>query len=138
MMSTARAGGQRRRSLLAIDTSDGHLVNEVWDGPQADIEIVTFSPLTDDQRILAMTSRSGFKQPFIWNPLTDERVDLDCGDLPGEIIPLDWSPDGSTILLCQLHRGQQQLYGYRLADRALTRLAASRRHVLRSHHRRAG
>ena len=87
MISTARAGGQRRRSLLAIDTSDGHLVNELWDGSQADIEIVTFSPLPDDRRILAMTSRSGFRHPFIWNPLTGEHLDLDCGDLPGEIVP---------------------------------------------------
>jgi dipeptidyl aminopeptidase/acylaminoacyl peptidase len=123
MISTARAGGQRRRSLLALDMRDGHLVNEVWDGLQADIEIVTFAPLPDDLRILAMTSRSGFKQPFIWNPANNERLDLDCGDLPGEIVPLDWSPDGASILLCQLHRGQQQLYGYRLANRALTRLA---------------
>ena len=122
MISTARAGGQRRRSLLAIDTRDGHLVNELWDGPQADIEIATFSPLPDDPRLLAMTSRSGFKQPFLWNPLTAERIDLECGDLPGEIVPLDWSPDGATILLGQLHRGQEQLYGYRLADQALTRL----------------
>ncbi len=122
MMSTARAAGQRRRSLLAIDTDDGRLVNEVWDGPQADIEIVTFSPQPDDSRILAMTSRAGFKRPFVWNPLTDERLDLECGDLPGEIVPLDWSPDGTSILLCQLFRGGQQLYGYRLADRALTRL----------------
>jgi dipeptidyl aminopeptidase/acylaminoacyl peptidase len=122
MMSTARAGGQRRRSLLAIDTGDGRLVNELWDGPQADIEIVTFSPRQDDSRLLAMTSRSGFKQPFIWDPLADERSDLACGGLPGEIVPLDWSPDGSTILLCQLQRGQEQLYSYRLADRALTRL----------------
>jgi dipeptidyl aminopeptidase/acylaminoacyl peptidase len=121
MMSTARAGGQRRRSLLALDTRDGHLVNEVWDGPQADIEIVTFSPLPDDRRVLSMTSRSGFRQPFIWNPANNERFDLDC-NLPGEIIPLDWSPDGMTILLCQLYRGQQQLYGYRLADQLLTRI----------------
>jgi len=97
-------------------------VSELWDGPQADIEIATFSPLPDDPRLLAMTSRAGFKQPFLWNPLTAERIDLECGDLPGEIVPLDWSPDGATILLCQLHRGQEQLYGYRLADRALTRL----------------
>ncbi|CAG0930395.1 acylaminoacyl-peptidase [Thermoflexales bacterium] len=123
MMSTARAGGQRRRSLLAIDTDDGHLVNEVWDGPQADIEIVAFAPLADDQRILAMTSRSGFKRPFLWNPANDERLDLDCGDLEGEVVPLDWSPDGAHILLCQLQRGQQQLYTYRLADRTLTRLS---------------
>lgn len=125
MISTARSGGQRRRSLLAIDTNDGHLVNELWDGPQADIEIITFSPLPDDQRILAMTSRSGFKHPFIWNPLNNERTDLDCGDLEGEVVPLDWSPAGETILLCQLHRGQQQLYRYHLADRALTRLQHS-------------
>ena len=117
MISTARASGQRRRSLLALDTSDGHLVNELWDGPQADIEIVTCSPLPADRRILAMTSRSGFKRPFIWNPDNNERIDLDCGDLPGEIVPLDWSPDGERILLCQLHRGQQQLYSYHLTDR---------------------
>ena len=123
MISTARANGQRRRSLLAIDTSEGHLVNEVWDGPQADIEIITFSPLPDDPSILAMTSRSGFKRPFIWNPISNQRIDLECGDLPGEIVPLDWSPDGSTILLCQLQRGQEQLFRYGLADRALTRLA---------------
>ncbi len=120
MISTARAGGQRRRSLLAIDTTDGQLIGEVWDGPQADIEIVTFAPGLDDRRILAMTSRSGFKRPFVWNPVNDERSDLDCGDLAGEVVPLDWSPDGDNILLCQLHRGQQQLYRYRLSDRVLT------------------
>jgi len=62
MISTARAGGQRRRSLLAIDTRDGHLVNELWTAA-GDIEIVTFSPLPDDLRLLAMTSRSVSSSP---------------------------------------------------------------------------
>jgi len=66
-------------------------VKELWDGPQADIEIVAFSPLADDPRILARTSRAGFKRPFIWNPLTAERSELECDDLPGEIVR-DWSP----------------------------------------------
>ncbi len=122
MMSTARAGGQRHRSVLAIDTSDGHLVNEVWDGAEADIEIITFSPLPHDERILAMSSRSGFRRPFVWDPCSGERFDLACDDLEGDIIPLDWSPDGEQILLCQMNRAQQQLYRYDLPSQAPFRL----------------
>ena len=122
MMSTARAGGQRHRSVLAIDTTDGHLVGEVWDGPEADIEIVTFSPLPQDKRILAMTSRSGFRRPFIWDPCTDERIDLGCDELEGDVLSVDWSPDGQRVLLCQINRAQQQLYSYDLASQILTRL----------------
>jgi hypothetical protein len=122
MISTARVGGQRHRSLLAIDTTDGHLVGEVWDGPEADIEIVTFSPLHPDQRILAMTSRSGFRRPFIWNPHPDERLDLSCDELDGDALPVDWSPDGQRILLCQINRAQQQLYVYDLVSYTLSHL----------------
>lgn len=122
MMSTARAGGQRHRSVLAIDTADGHLVNELWDGPEADIEIVTFSPSPQDQRILAMTSRGAFRRPFIWDPCTDERRDLNCDELEGDVLSVDWSPDGQRILLCQINRAQQQLYSYDLARQSLTRL----------------
>lgn len=123
MQSTARAGGQRRRSILAIDTTDGHLINEVWDGPEADIEIITFAPLPQDERILAMSSRSGFRRPFVWNPCSGERVDLACADLEGDIIPLDWSPDDAQILLCQMNRAQQQLYRYDLPSQTLIRLS---------------
>ncbi len=122
MMSTARAGGRRHRSLLAIDTKDGHLVGEVWDGPEADIEIVTFSPLLQDERILAMTSRAGFRRPFIWNPYTSERLDLACDELEGDVLVVDWSPDGQRVLLCQINRAQQQLYSYDLTSQTLTRL----------------
>jgi dipeptidyl aminopeptidase/acylaminoacyl peptidase len=122
LISTARARGQRHRSALAIDTTDGHLVSEVWDGPEADIELATFSPLAQDERILAMTSRSGFRQPFIWNPLTNERLDLACNELEGDVLPVDWSPDGQRILLCQINRAQQRLYAYDLTRRTLTRL----------------
>jgi dipeptidyl aminopeptidase/acylaminoacyl peptidase len=122
MMSTARAGGQRHRSALAIDTADGHLVGEIWDGPEADIEIVTFSPLSHDDRILAMSSRSGFRQSFIWNPRTGERSDLACDELEGDVLSVDWSPDGQRILLCQINHAQQQLYTYDLTSQALTRL----------------
>jgi dienelactone hydrolase len=122
MQSTARAGGQRHRSILAIDTTDGHLVNETWDGPEADIEIATFSPLPHDQRILAMTSRGEFRRPFIWDPCTNERIDLACKELEGDVLAVDWSPDGSKILLCQINRAQQRLYIYNLTTQQLTYL----------------
>lgn len=121
-MSTARAEGQRHRSVLAIDTTDGYLAGEVWDGPEADIEIVTFSPLPHDERILAMSSRSGFRRPFIWNPRSDERFDLACDELEGDVLPADWSPDRQRILLCQISRAQQQLHAYDLTSQILTRL----------------
>ncbi len=122
MISTARAGGQRHRSLLAINTANGNVMGEVWDGPEADIEIVAFSPLPGDARILAMTSRSGFRRPFVWDPLSDERVDLAGDSLEGDIIPLDWSPGDEQILLCQMNRAQQQLYRYNLPSQVLVRL----------------
>jgi dienelactone hydrolase len=122
MQSTARAGGQRRRSILAIDTSDSRLVNEVWDGPEADIEIVTFSPLPHDERILAMTSRGEFRRPLIWDPCTGERLDLVCEELEGDVLAVDWSPDGNRILLCQINRAQQRLHIYNLTTQQLTYL----------------
>jgi dipeptidyl aminopeptidase/acylaminoacyl peptidase len=45
-----------------------------------------------------------------------------CDELQGEVLPVDWSPDGQHILLCQLNRAQQQLYSYDLASQTLTRL----------------
>lgn len=119
MQSTARAGGQRRRSILAIDTTDGHLVNEVWDGLEADIGIVTFSPLPHDHRILAMTSRGEFRRPLIWDPSTGERLDLTCEELEGDVVSIDWSPDGKKILLCQINRAQQRLHVYDLENQRL-------------------
>jgi dipeptidyl aminopeptidase/acylaminoacyl peptidase len=81
-----------------------------------------FSPVAGDPRILATTSRSGYLRPLIWNPRTDERIDLDFPELGGEVAPLDWSADGARLLLCQIDRAAQRLYTYDLDSGTLTRL----------------
>lgn len=122
LISSERAGGQRRYSTVALDTSDGSVIGELWDGLEASVEVIRFSPVAGDSRLVATTSRSGFIRPVIWNPRTDERIDLDLPDLTGEVAPVDWSADGTRLLLCQTDRAAQQLYSYDLASATLTRL----------------
>src|SRR4029078_12403482 len=65
---------------------------------------------------------SGLNRPFIWNPHTSERIDLDLPELTGDVLPLDWSPDGKRLLLFQLTQAVQQLYLYELKAHSLTKL----------------
>src|SRR5574339_1135086 len=67
-------------------------------------------------------NRSGLNRPFIWNPRTDERMDLDFPGLAGEVVPLDWSHDGRYLLLCQLNEAIQQLHLFDLQDQTLKKL----------------
>ena len=109
-------------NLIAFDTATGAQIAELWDGEGTSIEPLGFSPEPGDLRLAGTTNRSGVKRPFIWNPRTDERIDLDFPDLAGEVVPLDWSPDGKCILLCQFTQAVQQLYLYELTAQTLTKL----------------
>ncbi len=119
--STERTGMQHY-SLLAFDTISGEQIGELWDGPENSLGAVAFSPVAGDYRLLGTTNRTGVTRPLIWNPRTGERVDLAFEELEGDISPLDWSPDGKRILLCQFNRAVQQLYIYNLTDKTLKRL----------------
>jgi dipeptidyl aminopeptidase/acylaminoacyl peptidase len=119
--SVARAGGVRHYTLLAVDADTGGVVAELNDGPEAAVVGVTFSPLDGDGRLLARTTRTRFVRPVIWDPRTGDRRDLDVGGLDGEVEPLDWSPDGRRVLLCQ-PAGRQRLHVYDLDADRLTSL----------------
>lgn len=119
--STERAG-KLQFSLLAFDRSNGSQIAELYDGPDTSITPVAFSPVEGDFRLLAGSDRSGYDRPLIWNPRTGERVDFDLGDVAGDVVPLDWSPDGTRVLLCRFHLAVQQLYVYDLSSRKLERL----------------
>lgn len=122
MISTARAGGQRRYSTIVIDTASGEIVAELWDGPEASVEAVCFAPLPGDLRLLATTSRSGFVRPLIWDTASGAHIDFDLPELGGEVMALDWSPDGRFLLLCQIDRAEQQLYLLEIASGRLQRI----------------
>ena len=54
--------------------------------------------------------RDGWLRPAIWSP-GDEPTLLDV-DMLGDVVPTDWSADGRTILLFQLHRAGGALLLY--------------------------
>jgi dipeptidyl aminopeptidase/acylaminoacyl peptidase len=109
-------------SLMAYDTITGELVNELWDGEGSSHNFASFSPLPDDARVLATSSKSGYERPLIWNPRTGERHDIAAEGIPGELTPWAWSPDARTVLLCQLNQAVYQLYRYDVATRQMTKL----------------
>ncbi|HET8684281.1 MAG TPA: prolyl oligopeptidase family serine peptidase [Micromonosporaceae bacterium] len=119
--STARARGLRRYTLLVFDTATGDQVAELDDGREAKVVGIRFSPVPGDGRVLASTNRTGFVRPVIWDPRTGERHDPQLPGLSGDVVPVDWSPDGGRILLCQL-AGPQQLHSYDLTEHTVTRL----------------
>jgi dipeptidyl aminopeptidase/acylaminoacyl peptidase len=116
--STARAGGVRHHTLLALDAGTGEVVGELADDG-ASVVGVRFSPLPADARLLATTTRTGFVRPVIWDPRTGARRDVELPGVAGEVRPLDWSADGRRLLLCQ-PAGRQRLHVYDLdGDRLL-------------------
>jgi WD40 repeat protein len=51
-------------------------------------------------------------RPAVWDG--DALTPIDT-DMPGDVVPADWSPDGSTILLSQTYRAGGAFYLYRVA-----------------------
>ncbi|HJR81077.1 MAG TPA: prolyl oligopeptidase family serine peptidase [Anaerolineales bacterium] len=109
-------------NLLAFETATGDQIAELWDGEGTSLDPLLFSPRPGDLRLAGTTNRSGLKRPFIWNPRTNERIDLDLPGLTGEVVPLDWSHDGRRLLLSQFTQAIQQLYLYDLTTQTFTKL----------------
>ncbi len=112
--------------LVALDLATRKQINALWDGPGTDLFhpiLWPFSPVPGDYRTLIQSTRSGFRRPGIWNPLTGERYDFKVGRLTGDIVPLDWSPDGSKIILRQFDRAIQKLYLYDLEADTIIKLS---------------
>lgn len=110
-------------SLLAFDLESGEQLGELWDGPETSIQVMGFSPMEGDLRLLAATDRTGVKRPLLWNPRTGARTDMTLPEIEGDVEAWDWSPDGRWILLSNAHRAIQQLYLYDLLNGTATRLA---------------
>jgi dipeptidyl aminopeptidase/acylaminoacyl peptidase len=122
VLTSTERSGKMQFSALALDTSSGAPIGELWDGPDTSVEPGAFARLPDDTRILATTNRSGVKRPLVWDARTGDRRDLAIDELEGEVVPVDWAPDGQRVLLCQFANAVQRLYFYDLRDDTLTRL----------------
>ncbi len=119
VLGSTERSGTLQSSLLALETAGSQQVGELWDDQGGSFEPGAFSPVASDFRMLATSDHAGVKRPFIWNPLTGERTELELDGLQGEVQPLDWSPDGKRVLLCQFAEAVQQLYVYDVANKAL-------------------
>jgi dienelactone hydrolase len=120
IMSSERSMFQHN-GLMAFDIASGKLIRELRDDGSS-LMSSTFSPIPGDFRLLATSTRTGNNQPFIWNPVSGERTDLNLAKLTGDISAMDWSPDGKRILLSNSKLAVQRLYIYDLATGELTQL----------------
>lgn len=112
----------RRYIVLVFATADGRRVGELSHLPDGSVVPVAFSPRPGDTRLLVRSNRSGFDRPLIWDPVTDACLAVTLRELEGDVMPLDWSPDGSRLLLCQIDRAVQQLYVYSMSTGEIDRL----------------
>ena len=65
---------------------------------------------------VATTNASGRERAFVWDAVSGARRDLP-GDAPtGDIVPFDWSPDGTELLLCRIEEAEQRLLVWNLTS----------------------
>jgi dipeptidyl aminopeptidase/acylaminoacyl peptidase len=121
-VEVAQDGDNIHHALLILDPRSGAEVARLADGPGRTIHAFGWSPVPGDQRLLFGHERSDDRgRVGVWNVATGQRTDLDI-DLPGEIIPVDWWPDGRSILIAHLFRGRDRAYRMDLERGTLTEL----------------
>jgi dipeptidyl aminopeptidase/acylaminoacyl peptidase len=109
-LGTTEKTGTPRYSLAVLDARSGDRIAELSDGPKSSLGDVIASRVSGDPRVIATSDESGDRRPLVWNPVTGERQDLPVGDLEGEVVPWDWSADGSEVLLCNFRQAVQRLF----------------------------
>ena len=118
-ITAAQDGDNIHRMLRVLDPATGAVVGELAAGTGFGLDAFAWSPVPGDPRLLILTEEENLARPAIWDPVGGERTDVPF-DLPGEVIPLDWWPDGRSILVAHLYRGRDQLLRADLASGATT------------------
>ncbi|MGC0420091.1 prolyl oligopeptidase family serine peptidase [Embleya sp. AB8] len=115
--------GVRRFAVTVLATDTGAVLARLTDGPQSPVRAVRFSPVEGDGRLLVSTERTGFARPCVWNPADGSRIDVDAPHLDGDLVALDWSDDGSRVLLVHVDEGIHRVLEFDLRSRALAAIA---------------
>lgn len=119
-IAVAQDGDNIHQALRVLDPSTGAVVAELAD-PGLALYAAAWSPIEGDPRLAIVHEREDLHRPGIWNVATGERTDLSI-DLPGEVAPLEWYPDGRSLLLCHLYRGRDQLLRHDLRSGGLVEI----------------
>jgi dipeptidyl aminopeptidase/acylaminoacyl peptidase len=121
-VEVAQDGDNIHHALLILDPRTGAEVARLADGPERTIHAFAWSPVPGDQRMLFGHERDDDRfRPGTWDVATGERIDI-AMELPGEVVPVDWWPDGRSILVAHLFRGRDHAYRYDLERGSLTEL----------------
>lgn len=121
VVAASERTGKQQYHLFAFDTA-GKRVATLEDGPESSLEPVAFSPLPGDTRVAASSDRTGVRRPLLWDAATGEVTALPLPGIDGDVVPVNWSPDGERLLLCQTHQAAQRLYLYDLPTMTAIRL----------------
>jgi acetyl esterase/lipase len=107
-------------SLRSIDAVTGETLAELKDAGLA-LAAYGFSPVEGDLRVAITHERTGDHRPALWHARTGEVTELPL-DMPGDIQPAGWYPDGDALLLLVLEAGVHRLCRYELESGAATQL----------------
>ncbi|MFJ6696418.1 prolyl oligopeptidase family serine peptidase [Streptomyces sp. NPDC091272] len=117
-------GDAMHSSLRVLRVADGGLVAELDDSAggtkELGLEVLGFSPVDGDSRMLVGHQRRGRWEPMLWDPVTGTETELSV-DLPGDV-SADWYPDGSALILGHSFEARGELWRYEIASRELTRV----------------
>jgi dienelactone hydrolase len=101
VVCTNERTSKQQYDLLALDSEGDELARWKGSGPTS-LETTAFSPIPGDYRLLCTTDESGVKRPMLWDVAQAESELLLAEEtLPGEVVPLCWSPSAKGILLCR-------------------------------------
>jgi dipeptidyl aminopeptidase/acylaminoacyl peptidase len=110
-------GNEVHKALRVLDVTGGEVVGEQWDGEGLGLHADAWSPVAGDQRLAITHERFDRGRPAIWDLGTGERTDLQV-DLPGDVLPMDWWPDASALLVVHAFEGRDELYRLDIASGA--------------------
>ena len=115
--------GSRVAVAEAMDGLYGRtILRATTDGSEIDRLDYSWPGGIHGERVAMAVHRDGWLRPAIWTPGRGvEAIDV---DLPGDVRAVDWSVDGSRMLLTQWYRASGSLASYDLRSGALSPLAS--------------
>ena len=117
IIASTEKTGVAEYALEAFEVASGAPIAELWDGEGSGMHIGgEFSSAPGDMRFAGSSSAGGYHRPFIWNPRTGERRNIESEQFRGDVTVWHWSPGAEKLLLHQVDQALHALYVYDVAD----------------------